>query len=63
VAENLARDLVFSRRRDLDELGLGRRKAVLAREIVAEDGLKMAVLQEAPRLEIGRLKGTGCKCC
>ena len=43
VAEDLARDLVRRRRRDLDQLVLGHRQGADAREIVAGDGLQMTV--------------------
>ena len=46
VAEDLAGDLVFGGGRDFDELGLGRREMIVAGQVVAEDGLQMAVLRK-----------------
>jgi hypothetical protein len=53
VAEDLAGHLVVGGRGDFDELGFGRREVVFAGEIVAEDGLEMAVGEEAAGLEVG----------
>ena len=62
VAEDLAGDLVLGGRRDFDELRLGGGQAVGARQIVAEDGLQMAVAQKTPRMEVGGLNGDGFEC-
>lgn len=51
VAEDLAADLVVGRGGDLDQDGLWRRELVLARKVVAEDGLEVAVLEEAAGAE------------
>ena len=56
VAEDLAGDLAAARGRDFDELSDGRGKSVVAAKEVAEDGLQVAVGEEAARLEIGCTK-------
>ena len=59
MAENLARDLVRGRRRDLDQLRFGCRQAVDARQIVAGDGLQMSVAQKTPRTKLRGVSGDG----
>jgi hypothetical protein len=59
VTEDLAGDLAAARGRDFDELGNRLRETVLATQEVAEDGLKMAVGEEAARLELGVARRVG----
>ena len=57
MAEDLAGDLVWRGAGDFDELSLGRREMVGAREVVAQDGLDVAVLRESARPEFGGGEG------
>ena len=51
VTEDLARDLIVGCGRDFDEDGFGFGEVAVAGEIVAEDGLEVAVGEEAAGLE------------
>ncbi len=53
VTEDLAGHLIVGGRGDFDELVFGGRKVVFAGEIVADDGLEVAIGEEAAGLEIG----------
>jgi len=57
VAANLARDMLFSRRRDFDKLWLGRWQVVAARQKVAGERLQMAVAEKAPWLKVRGVDG------
>ena len=59
VAEDLAGDLAGGGGRDFDELLFGGRESVGAREIVAGDGLQVAVGEIAAGVEVFGVRGDG----